>query len=88
MTERPEQGRVVGCTDVVGRERVVRVLPLAAGRIGVQPPPGEWFELTLVQVQALYAAARDAGRDSRYSAFAMDRTPGRRACTSTSDGRQ
>lgn len=86
MTERPEQGRVVGCTDVVWRKRVVRVLPVATGRIGIQPPPGEWFELTLVQVQALYAAARDAGRDSRYSAFAMDTASAHSACTS--DGRQ
>lgn len=74
MSEHPDQDRVVGCTDVVGRQRVVRVLPVGTGRVGFQPPPGEWFELTLVQVQALYAAARDAGRDSRYLAFAMDTT--------------
>lgn len=86
MTERPEQGRVVGCTDVARRARVVRVLPVETGRVGIQPPPGEWFELTLVQVQALYAAARDAARDSRYSALAMDTTAASRACTATSSG--
>lgn len=53
-----EHGRVVGCTDVVGRERVVRVLPVGTGRVGIQPPPGEWFELTLVQVQSAVRVGR------------------------------
>ncbi|SDY70238.1 hypothetical protein SAMN05216215_10335 [Saccharopolyspora shandongensis] len=54
------QGHEVGCTDVMGRNRGLRVLPLTHGRVGVQSPPGEWFEVNAEQLRDLLAAAREA----------------------------
>lgn len=56
--------REVHCTDVMGRTRRVGVFPLSHGRVGVQPPPGEWFELDAEQLRDLLAAAREAVRES------------------------
>lgn len=57
--------REVGCTDAMGRLRSVRVIPLRGGCVGVQAPPGEWFEINTLQLRDLLAAARDASRESR-----------------------
>jgi hypothetical protein len=57
--------REVGCTDAIGRLRSVRVVPLQGGCVGVQAPPGEWFEINTRQLRDLLAAAREASRESR-----------------------
>ncbi len=55
----------VCCTDVMGRERLINLVPLAHHGVGIQPPPGEWFELDSEQLRDLLTAARDALRESR-----------------------
>lgn len=64
----------VHCTDVMGRTWSVGVFPVNHGRVGVQPPPGEWFELDAEQLRALLAAAREAVWESHDSDDPKPRT--------------
>lgn len=60
----PRTVREIPCTDLVGRDRVARVYPVAQGKVGIQAPPGEWLELTVRQLHELWTTARDACRGS------------------------
>jgi hypothetical protein len=64
MDQHRARGHVVACTDVMGRDRVLRVVRQAGGRVGIQRPPGEYLELTPEQLHALTSIARVACRDS------------------------
>lgn len=64
--------REVRCTDTMGHSQVLRIFPLAHGRVRVQPPPGEWFEMNAEQLRDLLAAAREAIRESHVN---YDPTP-------------
>ncbi len=61
---RPTSRHHVRCTDVMGRERLINLVPLAHHGVGIQPPPGEWFQLDAEQLRDLLTAARDALRAS------------------------
>jgi len=63
-------GREVGCTDVMERTRVARVFRLDNGKLGIQPPPGEWFEVTALEFQQLMSTGRDALRDRQFASVA------------------
>lgn len=65
-----QHGREVGCTDVMERARVARVFRLDNGKVGIQPPPGEWFEMTAMEFQQLMTAGRDALRDRQFASVA------------------
>lgn len=64
----------VPCTDVAGRKRAVCAFPLAGGGVGIQPPPGEWFELDGTQLRDLLVAAREAMRESHDNYAPVPRT--------------
>ncbi|MGW5649126.1 hypothetical protein ACWEV3_42925 [Saccharopolyspora sp. NPDC003752] len=64
----------VRCTDAMGRSQVLRILPLTHGRVGVQPPPGEWFEVNAEQLRDLLAAAREAIWESHVNYAPTPRT--------------
>lgn len=64
----------VRCTDAMGRSQGLRISPLAHGRVAVQPPPGEWFEVNAEELRDLLAAAREAIWESHVNCDPTPRT--------------
>lgn len=64
QSTRQARARDIGCTDSTGHDRTARVFPLSDGRVGMQPPSGEQFELSAVQLRDLLSAAREAAWES------------------------
>lgn len=50
----------VPCRDLLGRSRAAQVFALPGHRVGIQPPPGEWMELTLAELHLLWVTALSA----------------------------